>query len=318
MKSCLIIPYATLDDYNTSVNMPQVHQEKVFDAYLKNLCVAAVSAKKNGCNHRLAGGGKLLINCDISVVTNFNLPTKYKVILENNDIKIFYCPFDDFNFGANYKWSLAFYKLCALKFMVEKYNYDNYAFVDTDVYFQSKLEYIWQEAKDKILLYDINHGLQAPHYKGFVDEVNKFGVNGLITHYGGEFFAAGRENSIKFINKCIAIYEKMIGSGFETTKGDEFITSVAAAEMKDAVKNAGAYVYRFWTGGFRLVSTNYKFNPITVIHVPAEKMNGMLKIFDRYIVKGKLPPNRTVWQLLHLNHQSLRAKLSYLRQRLLN
>lgn len=268
--------------------------------------------------YAFVGGGKLLIDCDVVVVTNFNLPTKYKTILENHDIKIFYCPFDDFNFGANYKWSLAFYKLCALKFIVENYNYDNYAFVDTDVYFQSKLEYIWQEAKDRILLYDINHGLQAPHYKVFVDEVNKFGVDGLITHYGGEFFAAGRENSIKFINKCIEIYEKMIYIGFETTKGDEFITSVAATEMKDAVKNAGAYVYRFWTGSFRLISTNYKFNPITIIHVPVEKMNGMLKIFDRYIVKGKLPSNRKVWQLLHLNHQSLRAKLSYLRQRLLN
>ncbi len=48
MKSCLFIPYATLSDYNTGVNISQALKDNASDIYLKNLCVAAVSAKVNG------------------------------------------------------------------------------------------------------------------------------------------------------------------------------------------------------------------------------------------------------------------------------
>ncbi len=203
--------------------------------------------------------------------------------------------------------------------MVENYTYDNYAFVDTDIYVQNSLKYIWAETKSKLLLFDINHGLQVPHYNSFIYEVNNFGINGLITHYGGEFFAANHKNSSIFINKCVEIYDKMISIGYNTTKGDEFITSIAASQMSDAVKNAGAYIYRYWTGGcFRLVSTNYEFNAVSIIHAPGHKTNGLLKIFDKYIIHGRIPSNRKVWSLLNLNHRSLRSRLSYLRDRLLN
>jgi len=324
MKSCLFIPFATLADYNTGANISQALKGKASDIYLKNLCVAAVSAKANGtaasnAGDRNGGGKSSLIECDIAVVVNFKIPDRYKEILEKWDIKIFTCPFDTFNLGAKYTWSLAYYKLCALKYMVENLDYDNYAFVDADVYVQDTLEYIWREANDKVLLLDINHGLQTTHYNSFIAEVNKFGVNGLITHYGGEFFAANRANSHFFIKKCVEIYDKMNSIGYNTSHGDEFITSIAASEMPTVVKNAGAYIYRYWTGGcFRLVSTNYEFNAISILHVPDHKMNGMIKIFDRYVVHGKLPSKRKIWSLLHLNQRSLRSKLSYLRDRLLN
>ena len=40
----------------------------------------------------------------------------------------------------------------------------------------------------------------------------------------------------------------MLQKNFITTKGDEFILSLAANEMRESIKNAGAYIYRFWTG----------------------------------------------------------------------
>ena len=126
-----------------------------------------------------------------------------------------------------------------------------------------------------------------------------------ITHYGGEFFAANRRMSVEFISECKKIYDMMLANHIVTKLGDEFIISLAATKLK--VKNAGAYVYRFWTGSFRLISTCYKYNPVVVLHVPAEKQYGMLKLYNAYVSKGKLPSNSSVYRLLHLTKRSVRT-----------
>lgn len=94
---------------------------------------------------------------------------------------------------------------------------------------------------------------------------------------------------------------------FTTKFGDEFILSLAAGCLKGLVKNAGAYVGRFWTGTFRLLSTSYAYNPVTVLHVPAEKEYGMLRLFSRYVRRGHLPSRWAAWRTLHLTHRSLRT-----------
>lgn len=64
----------------------------------------------------------------------------------------------------------------------------------------------------------------------------------------------------------------MIQKKFQTSKGDEFIISLVAAEMPEYIKNAGAYIYIFWTeAAFRLISTCYEYNKILILHLPAEK-----------------------------------------------
>ena len=132
------------------------------------------------------------------------------------------------------------------------------------------------------------------------------------THYGGEFFAANQDDAKIFANSCIDIFSQMRKCDFVTTYGDEFITSLAAKRMTDRIKNAGAYVYRFWTGRFRLISTCYEYNPVVVLHVPAEKERGMIKLFDKYIWKGKYPSRRKVYRLMHLSHRSLRTIIAQL------
>lgn len=92
-----------------------------------------------------------------------------------------------------------------------------------------------------------------------------------------------------------------------TAQGDEFITSVAAARLREYVKNAGAYIFRYWTGSFRLICNNYKTDDIAVLHLPAEKEQGILKLYDRYISRGIVPSKKKVWQIVHLNHRSLRV-----------
>lgn len=176
---------------------------------------------------------------------------------------------------------------------------------------QSDFKNIWEECSEKILLYDINHGLQIEHYRILLETVKNFDPSlGLITHYGGEFYAGNQKNSIIFLNECEKVFNEMITRNVVTKNGDEFITSIAATRIHENIKNAGAYVYRYWTGTFRLVSTNYKSNAIVVIHVPAEKEHGMLRLFDTFISQKRIPSNETVYKKLNLSSPSFKTRIS--------
>ena len=254
----------------------------------------------------------------MALATNIDIPSKYLKFLNKNNIKIIKIAFDNFTFEDRYLWNLAFYKLCVIDYVVKNYNYKYVSYMDSDVYIQSSFENIWKECDYSILLYDINHGLQVKDYRLIVEELKSFtGENTLITHYGGEFFAANRENAKIFIDKCKNIYDKMIEQNFVTTKGDEFILSLAASQKKELIKNAGAYIFRFWTGGFRLISTCYINNQVTVLHVPAEKESGMLKIYEKYIVKNKIPSNSKVYRLLRIDRIPISLRLKLIIKKLL-
>lgn len=248
---------------------------------------------------------------DVALVTNLNIPEKYENILRQTGVKVLRYEFDHFNFNGTYDWSLAFYKLNALYHAVKELSYDNYAYLDSDVYVQGSFADIWKECSKKIMMYDICHGLQVEDYQRFLTETAVFIGNDTLglTHYGGEFFAASKENAEAFIKECISVYDEMIRMDFKTSMGDEFISSLAAARLYGMVRNAGAYVNRFWTRRFHLMSTNYQYNPVTVLHVPQEKDLGMLKIFDKYVAHGRLPSQKKAWQLLHLSRVDWKISL---------
>ena len=101
-KGLFIIPYAQLSNYQTGVNLNG--SKDYVKMYLKNCCVAALSAVFN------AGA-----STDVALVTNFDIPAEYRDLLYANHVIHMKIPFDLFDFGAEYKWSLAFYKLCVGK-----------------------------------------------------------------------------------------------------------------------------------------------------------------------------------------------------------
>lgn len=115
---------------------------------------------------------------------------------------------------------------------------------------------------------------------------------------------------IEFSKACEEVYARMQSGSFRTTKGDEFILSLAAHELRDKIKNASPYIFRFWTGAsFRLVSTCYQYNRIIILHVPSEKEKGMKKLYERYIRRGAAPTDRAVWKALRLKNQPLVDKM---------
>lgn len=293
-KNLICIPFAYKDGMNSGVN---ISGGKKLEIYLKNASVALVSAKQFNSD------------CDVAFATNLKekeLPNEFLKILREWDIQVLEIPYNEFEFPGDYTWSLAFYKLCVLK-RISEMKYMSVCYLDTDVYIQGNFEAIWRECEQNVMLYDINHGLNTDDYISLCDEVEEFyGNRKLITHYGGEFFAASSSNAKEFVNVCEQVYSKMLEKDFRTTKGDEFILSVAAENMKASIKNAGAYVYRFWPGAsFRLVSTCYEYNRIIVLHLPAEKEHGMLKMYDHYIRRGIVPSDKNAWRIFRLSKMPL-------------
>lgn len=298
MKNLILIPFAYLEAYRGGVNWKK--QDERLDLYLKNCCVACVSARKN-CGD----------NTDVALVTNIDVPTEYRAVLETTGVKVLRYEYDRFSFEGKYTWSLAFYKLCALSHAVELGEYEAFAYLDSDVYVQSDFGDIWKECEKSVLMYDMCHGLQVEDYRMFIKEATAFlGKEALgTTHYGGEFFAANRENAKAFVAACEKVYEEMRQKEFQTSCGDEFIISMVAAQSTLPFRNAGAYVYRYWTRSFHLISTNYEYNPVVVLHVPQEKEYGMVAVYNRYVQKGAIPSRNKAWNMLHISRTDWKVAL---------
>jgi len=79
--------------------------------------------------------------------------------------------------------------------------------------------------------------------------------------------------------------------------------------MKDVIKNAGAYIFRFWTGSFYLVSTCYTCNEVAILHLPSEKERGLVKLFDIFYKKHSFPRKERVHKILHLTRKPLKYQI---------
>jgi hypothetical protein len=300
IKGLIIVPYAYGGNTGVSIQVPK----KQLTTYMKNCCVACMSAKQN------AGVGN-----DVMLVTNIDVPEPYASLLTSNGVAIEKCPFDSFNFGSVDKdgktvnWQLAFYKLCAIEHCVDNFEYDYYSYLDSDVFVQGSYDKIWQDARNNIMLYDVCEpcdGYMVKEMQGFLH------TDKCLTHFGGEFFAASRAHALQFVGECKKVYDEMIATQYTTKSGDEFITSIVASRMKMYVKNAGSYIRRYWTGSYRLMCNDYMIGNIVILHMPAEKEQGILKIYDRYISRGGVPAKEKVWKIAHLNNSSLRVKIGVL------
>lgn len=233
--------------------------------------------------------------------------------LNNNNIQIIKASFDDFNFGSKYTWSLAFYKLCALKYVLNSTEYDNYCYLDSDVYVQGSLKGAFAEAQWYILTYYLYQGHPIKGQTSRTQDMVKLGClsenDSSVMGMGGEFFIANRSNAIKYISECKQIFDLMKSKDFQVLSGDEFISSLAMHRLFHLSRCAQAYIGRFYTRVFRMIPERWRYHPVAVLHVPGEKEHGMLTLFSRYISKGKIPSKNTVYRILHIKRPSLSVRL---------
>jgi len=261
-------------------------EKRKIDMYLKCCVVSLVSAKTKNSD------------CDVALITNIEVPEPYKTQFKSHGIMVIYKEYDSFRFGESMKWSLAFYKLCALKYAVENLDYERYLIVDSDTYFISKLNDLWVEADQNVLLFDLSHSLSIKQNKTMNNEYySLYNEKVLLTNYGGEFICGNLELLKIFIDECYSVYLDMQEKNFITDHGDEFITGIVAYRKRTMIKNASPYIYRYWTGRFYLTSTNYIYNPVNILHVPTEKGVAFKYLYKYITRKGVLPQNKRVFSL---------------------
>lgn len=277
MKNLVFNALAFKDGFQTSTQIE--NNSKKFETYIKNSFVSLISCKlKNK-------------DCDVFLLTNIDLPIKYKDLFEKNNIFIKKIAFDEFTLPKEFTWSLAFFKLNALKYAIDNLNYDNYLMLDTDTFITNSLDDLWSEAQNGILLYDLDHRISHPHRMEINTNFCKYNTTSKsINHYGGEFIAGNREVLKRFTSSLHSEYIKMKNcNDLDKTLGDEFIISIAADDFKEELIRANRYIYRYWTSEFYLVSTNYMNNAVDIWHLPQEKETGILWLYDYYIKNEKFP-----------------------------
>lgn len=286
MKNLICCAFAFKEGFSTSMQTKAQAGESVTRMYLMNIFVALTSAKLYNPND------------DVCLVTNCELAEEWQERFAGQSISVRQVPFDSFEVPKEFPWALAFYKLCALRAMVRGgKEYDHILLMDADTYTTRSYEELWQEADWGVLLYPVNHSFHHPDRKVIRRDFERFypGESKHVNpvHYGGEFVAGTPEILERYLTYCENVYEKLKENDYkmQPSAGDETIWSIAAALAGDelSVISAGAYLYRFWTGAFYLISTVTVSNPVCIWHIPNEKETGFLRLY-RYYQKHKTYP----------------------------
>ena len=96
-------------------------------AYDRGIVVALASARAQNPD------------CAAALVTNAPVPEPYAAQLAAAGVEVLLCPFDAFRFPPDTPWALAFYKLCALRWVLDHTGYERYLLLDADTYTSARL-----------------------------------------------------------------------------------------------------------------------------------------------------------------------------------
>lgn len=118
---------------------------------------------------------------------------------------------------------------------------------------------------------------------------------------GGEFIGLNYDDLQLVFTESVNVMKKAANVPNLANFNDEHITSIAVNNLygKIKVNNANAYLYRFWTDdSFYLCSTCWKFNPVALFHIPSEKSDGFIVLFNYFIKKDQLPSREMIAKIM--------------------
>ena len=139
-KKLVFIPVSHKENYFMSANL-SLDNTQGCEIYLQNTIVAL----KSVIDHNP--------NVDVALITNFSLTDFYQKTLKKYNILHFECPFDDYMMPPQFTWSLAFYKINTIKYVIEHLNYDYYLQLESDELCINSLEDMWNELDFKLLTF---------------------------------------------------------------------------------------------------------------------------------------------------------------------
>lgn len=244
-------------------------------------------------------------HCTVALVTNTPVPQPYLTQLEAAGVEIWTCPFDQYRVPADTNWALAYYKLCAMDWVLAHRSFARAVLLDLDTYTQYPLDDLWRETEEAVLLYQVPHAASqgmAQAISRIYDAVYPEGAPHVLTHFGGELVAGSRPRLEAFMALCRDYFARMQAAGITPKEGDEAVWCGAAYRSQQAgqpVRAANAYIFRYWLGArFYFVSTNYQLDPVCILHLPGAAKDRQLKLLYRRFAKaGRFPPAPKVHRL---------------------
>lgn len=291
MKNKLVfIPVCYKENYSMSANV-KMDNYKAAELYLKNALVALKSVSNYNPN------------VSVAIVTNFKLWEPYASLFKSHNIDVYETQFNNYVLPPDFTWSLAFFKIAAIKYILENTDYDYILEMETDEICINNFDDMWKELDSKLLTATSSFRYNHPSrvlYSEIYRNMYPNELERMIPKTGAGFIAANRANMAHFISYCDVVYEYLNANKENISKnlGDELYTSLYCAVYPERFISANPYVAVYWTGSFYFVSTNYKFDAIAIVHVPSEKAMGMITLFDYLLKKEKLPENEKIFQIL--------------------
>lgn len=258
--------------------------DRAMDTYLKNAIVALASAGAHNPD------AICILNC------NFDIPEHLKKVAEHSRIQICKVPYGKYKSDEEFQWAITQYKFDSMEYVLGMMSDDDcMLLLDTDTVCMGELDELFAEASQSLLLYPTAHGF----FQEKRDEI-RFNYKAMykverdnLIHYGGEFFAGCKKQIKNLLDACTQVVQRARETENLKPWDDEHVLSIAAERfLKDCIYPANAYIFRYWTNQFYLVSTNYYYDPVCIWHLPAEKNFGMLILYDYFVEHGHFPDVR--------------------------
>ena len=240
---------------------------------------------------------------NVGIITNASVDPKTVALFESEGIRIYCAPFDDFLFPKENKWSLAFFKLSSYNWAIRNLEYNYYIQLDCDVVCNGDLSDLIEESKRSVVMlsgpFTFSHPVRTRFLKAYKllyeDEQ-------AIVKYGSGLICGSKDKLLPFFDCCLNLYEKIKEKNYcnDNLLGDEFITSIAAIKSGVPIVDGNPYMCVYWTHRFYLVSTNYYYDKMVFLHLPAEKELGMMLLYKYYTKHKKFPDQKKIYSLLNL------------------
>lgn len=266
--------------------------DEAMDTYLKNAIVTLASARQHNSD------AVCVLNC------NFEIPEYLRTVAEKAGIQIHTVPFGKYESREEFRWAITQYKFNAIEHVLTLMNEEDcMLLLDSDTVCTKKLDELFSEAASSLVLYPTAHSYsQEKRAEIRFNYRTMYHVdNDNLVHYGGEFFAGNKNQMQKLLNACSQVIQRARETENLKPWDDEHVLSIAAEQfLKGCIYPANAYIFRYWTNQFYLVSTNYYYDPVCIWHLPAEKNFGMLVLYDYFVKNGNFPSVKKMAQIVGL------------------
>lgn len=218
---------------------------------------------------------------DAVLITNAVVPSDIKRLLNELGCRVIEQPFDSFSFPCDVPWYLAFYKLCALRTVIDLDEYEQVLMLDTDTWVRANLDDVFHDTKFGLMLYRLHPNCCDSDLLKMQEELEALSGNCYGSgdcFFGGEIICGCADDIKSLLIACETVMNQMIKKGVVSERGDEFLLFASAAErLLPPVVSANPYIQRLWTG--RYWSVTSRWSDLKILHLPAEKVFSFPRAF---------------------------------------